>query len=349
MNFRSDNEAPIDQHILQAIIDANQGSEESYGYDRYSEQFTEQCQALFETWCEVLPLATGTAANSIAMTLSCPPYGAILCHEDAHLNRDECGAPEFFTGGAKLIPMPGEHGKIDLDNLDEFLAGTGVHGEHESLPCTISITQCTESGTVYTLQELKRLKAIKEKYGLALHMDGARFANALVTLDCSPAEMTWQSGIDMLSFGATKNGAMMAEALLIFNTAYIREIKRLRKRSGHLISKMRFISAQLVRYLEDDLWLKLAKKANQQARLFTQETSQLVECLHPVEANEVFCRLPVVLIEQLKQQGFEFHVWPGHNDVIRLVFSHATRERDTKGLIAAIEAHQFRVNQQSTG
>ena len=347
MNFRSDNEAPIDSRILQAIIDANHGTEESYGYDRYSEQFTEQCQQLFESWCEVLPLATGTAANSIAMTLSCPPYGAILCHEDAHLNRDECGAPEFFTGGAKLIPMPGEHGKIDLDHLEHHLAGCGVHGEHESLPSTISITQCTESGTVYSLAELRRLKQIKEQYGLALHMDGARFANALVHLGCTPAELTWQSGIDMLSFGATKNGAMMAEALLVFNTDYIQQIKRLRKRSGHLISKMRFISAQLVRYVAGDLWLELAGKANQQAALFVNETQHLVDILHPVEANEVFCRLPVEWIAQLQNQGFEFHVWPGHQDVIRLVFSHSTDVATTRKLITAIVQCQSKEPAQS--
>jgi threonine aldolase len=339
MNFRSDNEAPIDPRILQAIIDANEGCEESYGYDRYSEQFTAQCQQLFASWCEVLPLATGTAANSIAMTLSCPPYGSILCHEDAHLNRDECGAPEFFTGGAKLIPVPGSHGKMDLDYLEQHLEGSGVHGEHESLPSTISITQCTESGTVYSLAELHRLKQIKERFGLALHMDGARFANALVHLGCSAAEMTWQAGIDMLSFGATKNGAMMAEALLVFNTDYIKEIKRLRKRSGHLISKMRFISTQLVRYVQDDLWLELAGKANQQAALFATETRHQLEILHPVEANEVFCRLPIELIEQLQNQGFEFHVWPGHQDVIRLVFSHNTEESSTRQLISAIEHH----------
>lgn len=338
MNFRSDNEAPINENILNAILKANQGFEESYGYDSYSEQFTEQCQQLFQCWCEVLPLTTGTAANSIGLTLACPPYGSILCHEGSHINADECGAPEFFTAGAKLIPMPGEQGKIDLDYLEQYLAGTGVHGEHESLPSAISITQCTEAGTVYTLNELKRLKKIKEKYQLALHMDGARFANALVSLDCSVAEMTWQCGIDMLSFGATKNGAMMAEALIVFNPHLIKQIKRLRKRSGHLISKMRFISAQLLAYLKDDLWLNLAKHANQMATDFKQQTNNNIEYLYAVEANEVFCRLPIDLIEELRDQGFEFHIWPGHQDVIRLVFSHASQSSDVKQLVDAINS-----------
>ncbi len=336
MNFRSDNEAPVNESIMQAMVKANQGFTESYGYDSYSEKFTEQCQQLFQAWCEVLPLTTGTAANSIAMALSCPPYGSILCHEDSHINRDECGAPEFFTAGAKLIPLPGDHGKIDVEYLDQYLANSGVHGEHESLPSTISLTQCTEAGTVYSLSELHQFKKIKEKYGLALHMDGARFANALKTLNCPPAEMTWQAGIDMLSFGATKNGAMMAESLIVFNTQYTQQIKRLRKRSGHLISKMRYVSVQLLAYLKDNLWLELADHANSQAHYFQQQTKDVIEFIHPVDANEVFCRLSVELIEDLKSQGFEFHVWPGHNDVIRLVFSHATKQSSTEKLVDSI-------------
>lgn len=336
MNFRSDNEAPINAEILQAIIDANQGFEESYGYDQYSEQFTDQCQQLFATWCEVLPLTTGTAANSIAMTLACPPYGSILCHQDSHMNADECGAPEFFTAGAKLIPLPGEHGKIDTAYLAKYLAGTGVHGEHESLPSAISVTQCTEAGTVYSLAELDQLNQIKKQYKLAMHMDGARFANAMCHLQCSAAEMTWQSGIDLLSFGATKNGAMVAESLIVFNPHLTQQIKRLRKRSGHLISKMRFVSAQLTRYLEKNLWLELAQHANSMANLFYQQTKHNIHFVHPVQANEAFCKLPLDLIAALQQQGFEFHVWPGHDDIIRLVFSHATEAAQVEQLIATI-------------
>ena len=336
MNFRSDNEAPVNDQIMKALIEANQGFEESYGYDKYSEQFKAQCQDLFQCWVEALPLTTGTAANSIAMALSCPPYGAIYCHEGAHINADECGAPEMFTGGAKLIPMPGKHGKIDIDALREKLAGSGVHGEHEVMPAVISLTQCTEAGTVYSLEELKAFKALKEEFSLALHMDGARFANALVSLDCTAAEMTWQSGIDMLSFGATKNGAMMAESLLIFNPKYKTQILRHRKRSGHLISKMRYVSSQLCAYLTDDLWLDLAKHANQQAQSFFEGCKDHVEFIHPVDANEVFCRLSAEKISELRKLGFEFHVWPGSNDIIRLVFSHATTEESVKQLTEAI-------------
>jgi len=261
----------------------------------------------------------------------------MLLQEHSHLNGDECEAHEFYTAGAKLIPMPGAHGKIDLVHLDRYLAGTGTHGEHECLPSVISITQCTESGTLYSLDELRQLQAIKEKYGLALHMDGARFANALSTLQCTPAAMTWHCGIDMLSFGATKNGAMMAEALIVFNPKMTQQIKRLRKRSGHLISKMRYVSAQLCAYLIDDLWLDLAQHANQMAQQFHQGTADVIEFIHPVEANEAFCRLPLDLIDQLQQAGFEFHVWPGSDDIIRLVFSHATDADQVAQLVQTIK------------
>lgn len=338
MNFRSDNESPVNPKILQAIIDANTGFEESYGYDSYTLKLQEKIQQLFGCWCEVIPLTTGTAANSLATALSTPPYGAMYCSSNSHMNNDECGAPEFFADGAKLIDLGGENGKLDLDLLEQTLAGTGAHGEHECLPSAISITQCTEAGTVYSLEELKRLQSIKQKYNLFLHMDGARFANALVELNTSAAEMTWQSGFDLLSFGATKNGAMMAEALIIFNPKVATQIKRRRKRAGHLISKMRYISAQLLAYLEDDLWLELAKHANSMAAFFYQSLINEVEFLYPVEANEAFLRLPTEKIADLQKQGFEFHVWPGSDDIIRLVFSHATQKSSVEKLIQAISS-----------
>jgi len=335
-NFRSDNEAPVHPDIMQAMIDANQGFSESYGYDDLSQQLTERFQQLFGCWCEVLPLTTGTAANGIATALTTPPFGAMLCHPNSHLNVDECGAPEFFSAGAKLVTVDGDHGKINIDLLSYQLENSGHHGEHESLPSAISLTQCTESGTVYSLSELKAIKNIADKHGLAVHMDGARFGNALSTLGVSAAEATWQSGVDLLSFGATKNGAMMAEALIIFNPAYNKQIKRLRKRAGHLISKMRFIHTQFLAYLNNDLWLNLARHANHQAHMFANSVKDQVKLLYPVDANEVFCRMPIKQIDYLEQQGFEFHRWPGQDGVIRLVFSFATDQSDTKQLIDTI-------------
>ncbi len=335
-NFRSDNEAPVNPIIFAAIQAANQGFSESYGYDEWSLQLNERFQQLFECWCEVLPLTTGTAANAIATALMTPPYGAVYCQPNAHIHVDECGAPGFFSGGAGLIPVAGANGKIDVNNLANILSNSGHHGEHELLPSAISLTQCTEAGTVYSIKELMAIKDIADKHNLAIHMDGARFANALASQDISPAQATWKSGIDLLSFGATKNGAMMAEALIVFNPKFKNEIKRWRKRSGHLISKMRFISAQLLAYLDKDLWLQLARHANQQATDFVKAVEKQAELLYPVEANEVFCRLPIAKIEQLEQQGFLFHRWPGTKDVIRLVFSHATEPEATQKLIVAI-------------
>lgn len=335
-NFRSDNEAPVHPDIMAAINKANQGFSESYGYDALSETLTAQFQQLFGCWCEVLPLTTGTAANGIAAALIAPPYGAIYCHPNSHINVDECGAPEFFSAGAKLITVAGENGKIDIDALNHQLKNSGHHGEHESMPSAISLTQCTESGTVYSLAELKAIKKTASKYGLAIHMDGARFANALVTLGVDAAQATWQSGVDLLSFGATKNGAMMAEALIIFNPAYNNQIKRLRKRAGHLISKMRFLHCQLLAYLDNNLWLQLAQHANQQAQLFANSLGNQVQLIYPVDANEVFCQMPIEHIDYLEQEGFEFHRWPGQDDVIRLVFSFATDQADTEQLIRAI-------------
>jgi threonine aldolase len=337
MNFRSDNESPVNEKIMRALIEANQGFEESYGYDTYSLQLQDEMMKLFGCWCDVIPLTTGTAANSLATALSTPPYGSMLCCETSHLNKDECGAPEFFADGAKLIPIKSTNGKMNLDHLDSTLAAMGAHGEHECLPSALSITQATEAGTLYSLDEIKRLNKIKQKHNLYMHMDGSRIANALATLQCSIAEMTWKNGVDLLSFGATKNGAMMAEALIIFDPKIGKEIKRRRKRAGHLISKMRYISAQLLAYLKDDLWMQLATHANTQAQLFYNELKHSQDFLYVVEANEAFVRIEETKIAELKQAGYEFHVWPGTSNVIRLVFSHATKPQDVEKLIKAIQ------------
>lgn len=338
MNFRSDNEAPVNAKILQAIIDANSGCEESYGYDTYTTKLQDKMQQLFGCWCDVVPLTTGTAANSLATALMTPPFGALYCSENAHLINDECGAPEFFADGAKIIGIGGENGKIEAQLLQQTLVATGAHGEHECLPSAISITQSTEAGTLYSLEEIKQIAKIKNQYGLYLHMDGSRIANAVDALDCSIADLTWKNGIDLLSFGATKNGAMMAEALIIFNPKIGKEIKRRRKRAGHLISKMRFVSAQLLAYLNDDLWLELASHANQMAQEFYQALKDSHSFIYPVQANEAFMKLPEADIARLQDQGFEFHIWPGSTNIIRLVFSHATKQQHVQTLIGAIKS-----------
>lgn len=336
-NFRSDNEAPAAPAILEALVEANAGSVSSYGDDPFTARLEKAFERVFETSVQVWPLATGTAANALAIAQLCPPYGAVYCHGNAHLHTDECGAPEFFSGGAKLLPLPGEHAKIDAAELRRVLASAGVLGDHECLPAALSLSQATEFGAAYSAGEVQALSGIAHEHGLRVHMDGARFANAIVALNCSPADITWRAGVDMLSFGATKNGALMAEALLIFDRELADQLGRRRKRAGHLLSKMRFVSAQLNAYLEDDLWLKLAATANTAATRLAAGLGQIdgVQILHPVQANEVFAKLPKPLVRGLREAGFAFHDWPGRPGVYRLVAPWCIESGDVDRFLAA--------------
>jgi threonine aldolase len=240
-NFRSDNELNVAPEIMAALAEANDGSAHSYGDDVLTAGVKARFAEVFETDLELFPLVSGTAANALAVAQTTPPYGAVVCHEDSHLNTDECGAPEFYSGGAKLLALPGDNCKLDAGAVHDRIADAGHFGDHASRPMLLSLTQATEFGTVYTLDEIAALSRVAHEAGLRVHMDGARFANALVTLGCAPAEMTWKAGVDLLSFGATKNGAMMAEALVVFDPADAQELGRRRKQAGHLISKMRYL------------------------------------------------------------------------------------------------------------
>lgn len=342
-NFRSDNEAPVADAIMQAIIDCNHHSAHAYGEDDWSHALDRAFSEVFECPVHVLPLTTGTVGNSIALAELCPPWGTVLCHTGAHIHNDECGAPEFYNPGAKLSPLEGANGKLGSAEIEAFLSHAGAHGVHESLPSAISLTQSTEAGTAYSLAELHTIHEVAKSHTLGLHMDGARFANALCHLQCSPADMTWRAGIDLLTFGASKNGAMAAEALLMFNVDESSQqrwhaLERRRKRAGHLISKMRYVSAQLLAYIKDDLWLNLAQNANHQAARFAQavEEHPRAQLAYPVQANEVFLRLPEAQLKQMQSQGLEFHLWPGAKDLARLVFSHSTSDQETQQLIEAL-------------
>lgn len=337
MNFRSDNEAPAAPEILEALARVNQGSAHAYGDDAVTERLRERFCELFEKQVAVYPVTTGTAANCLCVGQLCPPYGAIFCYEHAHLYEDECGAPEFYTGG-KLLPLPAVHGKLQAAELAATLSSYGPHGDHASKPSALSLTQATEHGTVYSLEELGGLCEVAHAQGLGVHMDGARFANALVTLGCSPAQMTWRQGVDMLSFGATKNGAFAAEAVIVLNPAYGEQLSRRRKRAGHLWSKMRFISAQLEAYLHADLWLRLAQRANEQASALASGLQDLegVEVCSPTDANEVFARLPSAVAVELRAAGFEFHDWTDGS--VRLVTSHATEASSVERFLVTARA-----------
>jgi threonine aldolase len=280
------------------------------------------------------PVATGTAANALALAQLAPPFGGIYCHEGAHIVTDECGAPELFTGGAKLLGLPSPNGKIGPEAIDAAVALATDMGVHHVKPSAISVTQATELGTVYGLEELKALTAAGKRHGLAVHMDGARFANALVHLGCSPAEATWKAGIDVLSFGATKNGALAAEAVVFFDPRRAQDFERRRKRAGHLWSKLRYLSCQLLVYLQDDLWLHNARQANAMAARLAHGIKGVAgaKLLQPVEANELFVAVPERLIAALESEGFHFYRWPwlkpSGGAAIRLVTSYATTAAD---------------------
>jgi threonine aldolase len=335
-NFRSDNEHPVAPEILEALVAVNAGSAHAYGDDACTQRLVRRLSEVFETGLAVYPLASGTAANALAVAQTTPPWGAVICHADSHLHTDECGAPEFYSGGAKLMALAGNNGRLSPESVAERLANAGHAGDHSNRPTLLSLTQATEFGTVYGLDELSQLAAVAKDAGLRVHMDGARFANALATLGCSPAEMTWKAGVDLLSFGATKNGAMLAEALIVFDAANAKELGRRRKQAGHLLSKMRYVSAQLEAYLADDLWLRLAGQANAMATRLSRGLSNVpdVDLLYPVQANEVFVRMPPHRARALRAAGFEFHEWPGRPSVFRLVTGFRTEAAEVDAFLA---------------
>ena len=318
MNFASDNVTGASPEILAAIAAANRGAAMPYGADEITRRLEQRFAELFEHEVAVFPLATGTAANSLALACLVPVYGAIYCHEEAHIATDECGAPEFFTGGAKLVTCPGEQGKLTPEMLAPRLGGAGV--VHNVQPAAISLTQETEAGTVYRPAEIAALSALARRHGLALHVDGARFANAVASLGCPPADLTWRAGVDALSFGATKNGALAAEAVVFFDPKRAESFGYRRKRAGHLLSKQRFVAVQLDAYLAGDLWLRNARHANAMAARLGAGLAALpgARLLHPVEGNEVFVALGERVIERLAGAGFGFYRW-GDAPVLRLV------------------------------
>lgn len=340
LNFRSDNESPAAPAILAALVEANQGTAWAYAEDPWSERLDQAFSDLFGTQTTVLPVSTGTVANSIALACVTPPWGSVYCHRNAHIQNDECGAPEFFGHGLRLVTIDGPDGKFSDQDLGRTLLANEGHGVHAYLPSAVSITQSNESGTVYRPDEIGSICRLASERGMATHMDGARFANAVASLGCHPADITWREGVQMLSFGASKNGCLAAEALLFFNNPELLEkAERIRKRSGHLLSKMRYVSAQLLAYIDNGLWLDLAGHANLQAARFAEAVT-----MHPdarleysVGANEVFVSWSEQGFQQLTDAGIQFLTWPGRDDLARFVFSHCTTEAETTALCQALQ------------
>lgn len=329
MDFRSDNTATLCPELLASIAACNQGAASAYGGDAVTLRLEALFSDFFEHSVRVFPVATGTAANSLAIATLCPPWGTVLCHAEAHIERDECGAPEFYSG-AKLSLIDGEAAKITPAALSARLA-LFEPMVHMVQPKLLSLTQATERGAVYTCAEIAALTACARAHGLAIHMDGARFANAIVHLGCTPAEMTWRSGINVLSFGATKNGGFAAEAVVFFNPDMVADFEYRRKRGGHLLCKSRYVSAQLAAYVETGVWRHNAARANSlAARIGRAAAAHLV---HPVESNAVFLKLSAERKAALRAGGVDFYDWGGHgSDEIRLVVSFDQREEDVDRL-----------------
>ncbi|HEX2889999.1 low specificity L-threonine aldolase [Vineibacter terrae] len=342
LDFRSDNTAGAHPAIIEALGRAYRaGPMASYGEDPLTERVVRRLRAIFEHDSLVAyPVATGTAANALALSCLTPPWGVVYCHPAAHIQVDEAGAPELFSGGAKLVPVDGPAGKIDALALATVLAQDVKGVVHHPQPAAVSITQATECGASYTPDEVGTLAALAREHGLAVHMDGARLANAVVHLGCTPAAVTWQAGVDVLSFGATKNGALGAEAVVFFDPARAREFEFRRKRGGHLFSKMRLLSAQLDAYLDDGLWLANARHANAMAESLETGLSRLnsVRLLYPRQANELFVALPDAIAERLRAAGALFYPWPSDRPgekAYRLVTSFETRPEQVARAVAA--------------
>ena len=340
--FTSDNCTPVSDPILAAINAANNGMAPSYGLDDQTDQAERVTSELFETELKIYPVVTGTAANALALSQIVPPYGSIYCHDAAHIMVDEAGAPEFFTGGAKIIGFPSQDGKISPRQIQEAVDYAREMGVHHVTPGAVSLSQTTEWGAVYNLSEIAAICDIAHQHHLPVHMDGARFANALAHLGCSPADATWRQGIDVMSLGATKNGALCAEAVIFFNTALARDFEQRRKRAGHLWSKSRFLSVQLLAYFAEGLWLSNARQANAMAALLAQGLKAIrgVALLRELEANELFVIMPEPWVKALENDGFHFYRWgrPRHDGVlIRLVTSFVTQKADVNDLLGAVE------------
>ena len=346
MNFCSDNVAPAHPAVMAALARANEiPALMPYGNDEITQRVAQRFNEIFEREVAVFPVATGTGANVLALSCLVPPFGAIYCHELAHIHADECGAPEFFTGGAKLVTLPGKGAKLEAAQLDRVLAEAGAGVVHHVQPAAISLTQASEAGCVYRAGEIGAIAEVARRHKLALHMDGARFANALASLNCKPADITWRAGVDALSFGATKNGALAAEAVVFFDKDKAAQAHFRRKRGGHLFSKLRFLSAQLDGYLHDDLWLKNARHSNAMARKLADGISAIkgVRLIDPVEANEIFVILPKRVIAALKAAGFLFYPWPqpglaDSEEAIRLVTAFNTQAAHVEQFVAVAAA-----------
>lgn len=339
-NFASDNVAGALPEVIAAVSEAASVAAMPYGADPWTARVSELLRDIFECDLWAFPMVTGTAANALALSAVCPSFGTVFCHPVSHANTDECGAPEFYTGGAKLILADGQDGKIDPSVLACAIETARPHGVHNMPPAAVTITQESEAGTIYAAEHVDAIAAIAKQNNLALHMDGARFANALTALDVSAADATWRRGVDVMSFGATKGGAMAAEAVIFFREELAAAFGERRKRGGHLVSKMRFVSAQLEGYLGDDAWLRAARAANGGAARLAEGLAAIdgVTLARAPEANIVFAKLPLPVLDLLETDGFGFYR-VGNDGTIRLVVPWSVTDADVEGFHNAVRGH----------
>ncbi|HET7437606.1 MAG TPA: beta-eliminating lyase-related protein [Thermoanaerobaculia bacterium] len=330
-DFRSDNTHGASAEIIEAIARVAGGTVASYGSDPITARLRERCRELFATDLDILPVFSGTAGNALAIAAMTPPWGGVFCHDEAHIHRDEEGAPEFFTHGAKLFPLPSRDGRLTPEQVARKIDEIALEGR-TAKPACVSLTNATEAGTIYRASEVRAIADVAHSRGCRVHVDGARFANAVVSSGESVADLTWRAGVDILVFGATKNGAMAAELLVIFDRSLTEELTIRWHRGGHRLSKMRFLSAQLDAYLADDLWLRNARHANAMAaRLADGLRAKGVELLRPVEANVVFARLPRV------PEGATLYEWALYGEhVYRLVTGFSTTAEEVDAFLARL-------------
>ncbi len=348
MFFASDNWAGAHPDIARSLVEAAGGFAPAYGASDLDKYVEKTFSEIFERDVAVFFVGTGTAANSLALAGVNRPGGQVFCHREAHVNVDECNAPEFFAAGAKLVPVDGPAGKLSPDALAEAIGRFPPDFVHGGQPTAVTLTQATEAGTAYTPDEIAAISDVAKQAGLPLHMDGARFANALVHLGASPAEMTWKRGVDLLSFGGTKNGCWCAEALVLFDPSRARQMHYLRKRSAQLFSKSRFVAAQFDAYFRDDLWLRLARHSNAMANRLAAgfAASGKARLAWPTGSNELFAILRADTAKALREKGATFYDWhPGPDlkatmaadeTLVRLVTSFATTQTDVDGFLSAL-------------
>ena len=334
--FYSDNTASVAPELLAAIAAVNTGPQRAYGDDPWTLKLDAAFSRFFATPVRAFVVTTGTAANALSLATLSPPYGNVFAHSGAHVVEDECGAVEFYSGGARLTLVSGDHGRIDPGGLEEALNAHPA-SVHTVQPAALTLTQATELGTTYRPEAIATLSAVAHRQGLRVHMDGARLANAIDFLDCAPADVTWRAGIDVLSFGATKNGALAAEAVVFFDLQLVRDFELRRKRAGHLLSKSRYAAAQLLSYVESGLWRTNAARANRLAQQIASAAGSRLS--HPVEANELFLELGATGKQALRAQGFGFYDWgPAAGPEARFVVSWDQTQHSVEALCAALRA-----------